>query len=233
MAQSSEKDHKHRFTLGYWSIRGLAQPARMMLVYGAPNDHEFQDYKFGPAPEYSRDSWFSVKPKMGLDFPNLPYLFDHKHNLGITESHAIYRYLARELKIGGSSSQEKAYEEMIGDSLKDLGGQWTKLCYSRDFESLKGGFVKQWTDSIQPLEKWLKGKTAQRKWLGGQDLCYGDFILFEFMDQTSRLYPNLYEELPELKRFYKAFKELKPLQDFFKSERCTKYILNGPGASFK
>jgi len=223
--------HKPRFTLGYWKIRGLAQPARMMLAYGAC---KFNDvvYEQGDAPEYSRAKWFDVKFTLDLDFPNIPYLIDHKQDLRITESHAIYRYLGRELKIGSTVSQERAYEEMVGDLFKDLFNKWTGLCYSRDFESTKSAYVKQLPESIQLLEKYLKGNRSPRKWLGGQDLCYSDFMLFEFIDQTSKLCPEVYESFPELTRFYKAFKELKPLQDFFKSE-AAKYPLNNKSAQFK
>jgi len=219
---------KPRFTLGYWKIRGLAQPARLILAYGGQSNFEDVTYELGP-------QWFDVKFKMGLDFPNLPYLIDHTNKVRLTESHAIYRYLARELKIGSSDSQGRAYEEMIGDTFKDLFGQWTQLCYSKDFESLKDGFIKKLPDLLGPLESWLKGADtdAPRKWLGGKNLCYADFILFEFIDQTSKLCGHVYEKFPELTRFYKAFKALEPLQDFFKTDCCCRYTLNGASALFK
>jgi len=225
-------EEKARFTLGYWKIRGLGQPARMMLAYGGEGNFENVAYEQGASPD-SRLNWFENKFKLGLDFPNLPYLFDHKNKLSITESHAIYRYLGRELHIGSTDSQGMAYDEMVGDTFKDLFGNWTKLCYSRDFESLKGKFEEDLPKMLVNLETYLKGKQAPRKWLGGKDLCYADFILFEFIDQTSRLCPRVYDKCPELSRVYKAFKELKQLQAFFKSECYLKYALNGASAQFK
>lgn len=61
--------------LGYWDLRGLASPIRNLLHYKGV---EFEDklYQIGPAPEFDRSDWFNVKPKLGLDFPNLPYYID-------------------------------------------------------------------------------------------------------------------------------------------------------------
>jgi glutathione S-transferase len=66
-------------TVGYWSIRGLAQAIRYVLAYaGVP----FADtrYQQGSAPELSRAAWLDVKEKLQLDFPNLPCQRTHTHN---------------------------------------------------------------------------------------------------------------------------------------------------------
>ncbi|ETO04563.1 hypothetical protein RFI_32834, partial [Reticulomyxa filosa] len=180
-----------------------------------------------------RSKWLDVKFKLGLEFPNLPYLIDHTHSFD--KQHKLHklvtRYLGRELKIGSSDSQGRAYEEMIGDIFKDLFGQWGRLCYSPNFESQKTGFIQQLPDLVRPLEKWLKGDRTPRKWLGGKDLCYADFLLFEFIEQTSKLCGEVYEKFPELTRFYKAFKALEPLQNYFKNG--PKHPFNNTMASFK
>lgn len=61
--------------LGYWDIRGLAQPIRMILEH-AGADYKDTQYSCGPAPDYDRSAWTSVKYTLALDFPNLPYLID-------------------------------------------------------------------------------------------------------------------------------------------------------------
>ena len=71
----AESHSNDEISPGYWDIRGLAQPTRMLAAYlKAPLKDEL--YAVGEAPEYNRDSWLSVKPTLGLDFPNLPYLID-------------------------------------------------------------------------------------------------------------------------------------------------------------
>jgi len=219
---------KPRFTLGYWKLGGLAQPARVMLVYGGHCNYENATYQFGPPPENSRADWMDVKFTMNLDFPNLPYLIDQQHGLRITESQAILRYLARELNIGSKDSQGIAREEMVADVVRELFTQWAKINYSKDFDQLKGPYVKDLPASLKPLESFLK----ERKWLGGNDLCYADFLLFEFLNISTRFCPDVYESFSELTRFHKAFKALQPLQDYFKSD-VARYPASGPAARFQ
>ena len=61
--------------LGYWKIRGLAQPLRYLLEY---SEHPYQDvmYEQGDGPNFSVECWTSVKNTLGLDFPSIPYLID-------------------------------------------------------------------------------------------------------------------------------------------------------------
>ena len=61
--------------LGYWKIRGLAESIRLLLHY-LEIDYKEDLYEFGPAPDYNLDSWYNVKFKLGLDYPNVPYLID-------------------------------------------------------------------------------------------------------------------------------------------------------------
>ena len=50
-------------TVGYWDIRGLAQPIRLLLTY---LNIDFEDVRYREP-----DAWFSKKFEMGFDFPNV------------------------------------------------------------------------------------------------------------------------------------------------------------------
>ncbi|KAM9691381.1 uncharacterized protein ACBT57_026405 isoform 2-T2 [Dama dama] len=78
--------------LGYWDIRGLAHAIRLLLEYTDSN-YEEKKYTMGDAPDYDKSQWLNEKSKLGLDFPNLPYLIDGTHKL--TQSNAILRHIAR------------------------------------------------------------------------------------------------------------------------------------------
>lgn len=62
--------------LGYWKMRGLAQPIRYLIEY---TEHPYEEDVFeqGPAPDFSTASWISKKNEVGLNFPGLPYLIDN------------------------------------------------------------------------------------------------------------------------------------------------------------
>ena len=53
--------------VGYWDIRGLAQPIRLLLTY---LNIDFEDVRFT-----QREDWFAKKFEMGFDFPNVSFLF--------------------------------------------------------------------------------------------------------------------------------------------------------------
>uniref|UniRef100_A0A8C9UPY3 glutathione transferase n=2 Tax=Marmotini TaxID=337730 RepID=A0A8C9UPY3_SPEDA len=57
-------------TLGYWDIRGLAHPIRLLLEY-TDSSYEEKRYTMGDAPDYDRSQWLSEKFKLSLDFPNV------------------------------------------------------------------------------------------------------------------------------------------------------------------
>lgn len=77
--------------LGYWNIRGMAQPIRYMLEY---SEHPYEEIKYeqGDAPDYSPKAWTDVKDTLGLPFPNMPYLIDDE--LKITDPYAMGVYIA-------------------------------------------------------------------------------------------------------------------------------------------
>jgi hypothetical protein len=61
MAQAN----KGEIVLGYWAIRGLAEPIRLALHY-AKKPYTEKMYEQGEGPEFNGDSWLSEKQKLGL-----------------------------------------------------------------------------------------------------------------------------------------------------------------------
>lgn len=66
--------------LGYWDMRGFAQPIRSLLHY---LEIPFEDVRYSFGDEHdnyqsypNQNSWRTVRETLGLDFPNLPYLID-------------------------------------------------------------------------------------------------------------------------------------------------------------
>ena len=88
-------------TLGYWGIRGLAQPIRNLC---ANLNVDYTDKQYT-----DHDEWFAKdKAAFKTDFPNLPYLVDG--DKVITESEAISVYVALKANRGdlfGSNAEEQ------------------------------------------------------------------------------------------------------------------------------
>ena len=77
--------------IGYWKIRGQAQPIRYLLEY-CEHPYEETMYEQGDAPNFSVECWTSVRNTLGLDFPTIPYIIDGENRL--TDLHAIMLYVA-------------------------------------------------------------------------------------------------------------------------------------------
>ena len=114
--------------LGYWSIRGLGAPCRMMFYYCGVN---FADrlYETGPAPDFDKTCWTDVKETMGFDYPNLPYLIDGENK--VTETAAIMQYIAKKWRpeLLGRNAAEVGRVGMLWDHVLKLKMESTKPCY--------------------------------------------------------------------------------------------------------
>lgn len=89
-----------KLTLGYWGIRGLAQVARLLAAYVGT---ELNDVRYT-----SPQQWTEDKQKLGMQFPNLPYLIDG--DFKFSESAAIYRYIIMQsgrTELLGKNAQDK------------------------------------------------------------------------------------------------------------------------------
>jgi glutathione S-transferase len=73
--------------LGYWDIRGLAEPVRLLLEHAGV---DYEDRRIN----MTKPSWLEYKTSLGYDFPNLPY-YEEPGGVKLTQSNAILRHLGR------------------------------------------------------------------------------------------------------------------------------------------
>ncbi|KAM4872621.1 glutathione S-transferase Mu 1 isoform 3-T3 [Thomomys bottae] len=199
-------------TLGYWDIRGLAHAIRLLLEY-TDSSYEEKLYTMGDAPDYDRSQWLSEKFKLGLDFPNLPYLIDGAHR--ITQSNAILRYIARKHNLCGETEEEKIRVDILENQVWDIRVQFGMLCYNPDFEKLRPEFLEGLPDKMKLLSQFL----GKRPWFAGNKITYVDFLAYDVLDMHRVFEPKCLDAFPNLKDFLSRFEGLRKISAYMKTSR--------------
>ena len=175
---------KKPIVLGYWKIRGLAQPIRYLLEY---IEHPWEDvtYEQGDAPNFSIECWTSVKGNLGLDFPNIPYLIDPNHDVKITDTLAIMTYLCTQYapELLGSTIEVRSETDMLYSHLKDAKQAVTGPCYVGHNKEKLGALA---SSKMAPIVTYLG---EQKDYLCGE-LTYIDFYFLELCDFVHFLTDN-------------------------------------------
>ncbi|XP_007947829.1 glutathione S-transferase Mu 1 [Orycteropus afer afer] len=198
--------------LGYWDIRGLAHAIRLLLEYTDSN-YEEKKYTMGDAPYYDRSQWLNEKFKLGLDFPNLPYLIDGAHK--ITQSNAILRYIARKHNMCGETEEEEIRVDMLENQVMDTRMELARLCYSPDFEKLKPQYLEGLPEKMRLFSQFL----GKRPWFAGDKITFVDFLAYDVLDQHRIFEPKCLDAFPNLKDFMARFEGLKRISAYMKSSK--------------
>ncbi|XP_034355329.1 glutathione S-transferase Mu 1 [Arvicanthis niloticus] len=198
--------------LGYWNVRGLTHPIRLLLEY-TDSSYEEKKYTMGDAPDFDRSQWLNEKFKLGLDFPNLPYLIDGSHK--ITQSNAILRYLARKNHLCGETEEERIRADIVENQVMDTRMQLIMLCYNPDFEKQKPEFLKAIPEKMKLYSEFL----GKRPWFAGDKVTYVDFLAYDILDQYRIFEPKCLDAFPNLKDFLARFEGLKKISAYMKSGR--------------
>ncbi|KAM6218734.1 glutathione S-transferase Mu 4-like [Rhynchocyon petersi] len=199
-------------TLGYWDIRGLAHAIRLLLEYTGSH-YEEKKYTMGEAPDYDRSQWLNEKFKLGLDFPNLPYLVDGAHK--ITQSNAILRYIARKHNLCGETEEEKIREDILINQAMDTSMDLARVCYSSDFERLKPQYLKELPERMKTYSEFL----GNRPWFTGDKITFVDFLAYDVLDLNRIFEPKCLDAFPNLKDFMTRFEGLKRISAYMNSSK--------------
>lgn len=211
-------------TLGYWNLRGLVGTIKLALEE-AGVEYTDKVYKLS-APEYSREEWLADKTSLGLDFPNLPYYIDG--DVKLTQSLAILRYVAVKHGLAGTSDQDRAHLDMIGSQIADLTLQRQIVCYKNWTDAGKADFEKFLSDHLPAYEKIL----GDKKFFLGSKVSYADLLMWENLDQTLYIKPDLLDKFSTLKAHYERVKALPKIKAYLESDRFIEFPINGPIAGF-
>jgi len=199
--------------LGYWGLRGRAQVPRLLLAYTGIN--------FTNKTYTSPEQWFGGdKQKLGLDFPNIPYLIDGK--LKITESEAISRYIIKKSGklelLGKNLADEGLVDTMIG-VIGDITVPTLELCFNPKFNEEK---AKIFTDKIKPKLELLYKFLLFKDWLTGY-LTFADFQLVEIVNYLNGIWPDdIKQQFPKLLALKDRFNNLEAIKSYYAKEDAVK-----------
>jgi len=212
---TENKTTQEPLTLGYWKIRGLAHQIRYLLEYLNVPYNEVM-YEQGDGPHFSTDEWKKAIPHIGMQFWNLPYLFDGK--LKMSETNAIMRYIVKKFgpELEGKTLEDFAIVEQMVGVLGDIKSAISETCYGDgDIEKLK----KNVNPEIQALEDFMKG----RKFVAGDYVTYVDFIFYELNELMEFVTNNEhFKTFPNLKVYNQNVASLDKIAKYIVSDRYLK-----------
>ncbi|XP_075263053.1 glutathione S-transferase Mu 6-like [Convolutriloba macropyga] len=208
--------------LGYWKIRGMGEPIKLILEYlEVPS--EWKEYTFDNAQD-----WFANdKVNLGIEFPNLPYLIDGEFKTAQTMT--ILKYLGRKYGLfGGETNVEISKQEAMMDNVFDFRVRFAILCYQSDFHEKKPEFL----DTLPARLVYYEERLANQKWLMGDEIFVGDFFFWSGLDAIECLEPSYLDKFPNVARFKKEFESLPQIDKYLKSDKFRKFPICAPVAQW-
>ncbi|CAH8438117.1 unnamed protein product [Schistosoma intercalatum] len=191
--------------LGYWKIRGLAQPIRLLLEY---LEETYEEHAYD---RNEVDAWRNDKFKLGLEFPNVEYQFyADKHNML------------------GACPEERAEISMLEGAILDIKTSiWTIAC-NKEYQTLKVDFLNELREKLKMFEDHLSNKT----YLNGNCVTHPDFMLYDTLDVVLYMDSQCLNELPKLVCFKQCIEDLPQIKNYLNSSRYIKWPLLGWSATF-
>jgi len=204
--------------MGYWAIRGLGAPIRMILEYKGVTytDNQYADGQ----------KWFAEdKPKLLEKNPlaNLPYV--KEGDTVICQSNSVLSYLGMRLGLAGRDPTTRFKNEQLLCEIFDTRNAMIELVYpfkkvNRTEAEFKESAPNAAAGNFGKYEAWLD--MYKTDYFCGPKPLVCDFHIWEMLDQTKLLAEKIgektwFEKFPLCKAFYDRFKALEPLQKYFES----------------
>mmetsp|Transcript_17175 Transcript_17175/g.65560 ORF Transcript_17175/g.65560 Transcript_17175/m.65560 type:complete len:269 (-) Transcript_17175:101-907(-) len=216
--------------LGYWQIRGLVEPIRTLCAYGHIEVQPIVYQQGDRSVNFDKSMWYNVKNHIGLDFPNLPYLFDN--GLKLTQSDAILRHLCRRIdeKLLGTTDEEQAKVDMLLGVSMDFRMTLVRVAY-RNYhdDAVRAELQQQRIPSFLAKFERFAALHGGPHILGSR-LTIADFVLYDLLDVSERMAPGVLSQYPSLKRLCLAFEDQEAIRTFI--DEAPSIPLNNMHAKF-
>jgi glutathione S-transferase len=222
--------------IGYWAIRGLAAPLRMMADYaGIESESVCYELVEKEGGGWDRGVWITdAKPALQdrNSLMNLPYI-DDAGGLLVTQSNACLGYLGRKTGLLGATEVETTQVEQLLCQAMDFRNDAVRWFYGGDgskaaeqIANLEGHYNK--------FEAWLQ--QSDTVFLVGATPTAADFALWEMLDQHEMLckekgLPSPLDARLKLAVFYVELRNTPKLAGYF-SGPLYKLPLNNKSAQY-
>ena len=212
-------------TIGYWEIKGRIEPIRYLLHY-LKIPHTEKSY-----PTFS--SWFKIKHKIGLPFPNLPYLIDSE--IKLTETHALEDYIilkSKNKELLGKNKKDRLLHTMVREIIKDISTAIFYIAFQKDY---KKGYLKKrdfvLKKKLRDLSLFLGDKLFFLGYLSFSDFMFA-YCLDILMKVEEFLNENfLVDGFENLKGVYQRVRNVDGVREYLEYDERSKYPFFKKGAA--
>ncbi|KAJ8602609.1 hypothetical protein CTAYLR_009538 [Chrysophaeum taylorii] len=218
--------------IGYWAIRGLGAPLRMMATYGGL---EYKDSQYS-----SGEAWFKEhKPRiLGMNpLANLPYVVDG--DKCICQSNATMVHIGEKIGIYEGLRDLELLVEIfdLRNAVVDLAYPFRKVARDQaEFEvAAEAHLGKVAPKQYAKLEAVLEKNGTLYMLKDTPSVC--DFHVWEMLDQHESLalkfnHPSPLIPFPKLKRLHDTLKADPKLKPYFDSDKYKLPINNPLGGAY-
>jgi glutathione S-transferase len=206
-------ESKTTMKLTYFSARGRAEPARLMLeLSGAPYEYKATPVEEWMTPE-SKERWLQHTP-----FGQLPYLEDG--SVSLCQSRAIHRYLARKLGLYGESIEESARVDEVYETADEIFFELALFHWNKEFHAKRAEHREATRVKLNRLQAYFTRTRADAEhWVRAGRYTLADVMMAYILETMLPIHPGLVEEFPELHRFMTSFFSAGGVREYVRSER--------------
>jgi glutathione S-transferase len=216
--------------IGYWNIRGLGAPLRMMAMFAKL---PFRVHAYALDEKFDRTVWTEgpkVELKKANPFMNLPYVVDGDRV--ITQSNSCLAYLGRKTGLWGKTEDEIVLCETLLCEIYDIRNAVVRFSYPATPEQAAPFIDGVRSGSLAKLEQHLKNQrekslfSAEKPFLACGRATAPDFHLWELLDQiltACAVYKHLadpaefFAGLENIQAFFEGFGKLEAMQAYLGS----------------
>lgn len=213
--------------LGYFGLRGLANPLRLALEVAGV---DYTDRRFE-----SLEAWHAYRDgtlaATGLlAFPSVPYLLVDE-NTAVSQSRVILRFLADRHGFGGDGDAERTAAAMVQEEASDLITAYVKVAHADDTEAAR---KEQVAGPVRTHLGRLDAFLGDKAWIaGGDTFTYADLAVYDTLEWMWHLDAELEAAYPKLRALHTRVAELPAIAAYVKRTDGDKPYISRPFTPYK